>query len=210
MLRKGNGGAAHHEVAVCHMVGQQAGEGLEDLAHGAIADDDEALPREALGEVRGVHPVQVAGVGLEDLPELLHQQVTQVCALRLSTLWRVFMEKGVPMVANSLQQLPARYARASYWLPSKHVSLTHHSKHSPPLRGVVWLTSICSAAAQGAWHRHPSLGACAALCEAGAAACLMSPAGRHGMSMHTETGARWPTFCCSTWYFGSMSSERQS
>ena len=124
MLRKGNGGAAHHEVAVCHMVGQQAGEGLEDLAHGAIADDDEALPREALGEVRGVHPVQVAGVGLEDLPELLHQQVTQVCALRLSTLWRVFHGEGCPngcklaaAASSSLRAselLAAKQARQSY------------------------------------------------------------------------------------------------
>ena len=92
------------------MVGQQAGEGLEDLAHGAVSDDDDALPREALGEVRGVHPVQVAGVGLENLAELLHRRVTEVCALCLSSLWREFMEMGILMIADALEQPQARCA----------------------------------------------------------------------------------------------------
>ena len=69
---KSTEGGTHHEVAIGHMVGEQAGEGLEDLAHGAVADDDDALPLEALREIGGVHGVQLAGIGLEDLAELLH------------------------------------------------------------------------------------------------------------------------------------------
>ena len=57
-------GSAHHEIAIFYMVSQEAGEGLEDLAHGAVADDDDALTLEALGEVRGIHRVQVARVWL--------------------------------------------------------------------------------------------------------------------------------------------------
>ena len=65
------------------MLSQQAGEGLEDLAHGAVADDDDALTLEALGEVRGIHRVQVARVWLEDLAEFLHRRVEGLCSAPL-------------------------------------------------------------------------------------------------------------------------------
>ena len=128
------------------------------------------------------------------------------------------MEMGVSMASQVLHQPLAPIAQASQQLLSKRINdVDGHYFLVKPLVKKISTAALCDMA--GKHLQHCCAGAAGSntpalelmsQCKAKAAVCIMCPVGWHRKSWRTETGAQKHTFICSTWYFGSILSERHS